>query len=283
MSSEQKSGKGSSLFVAIVFPLCLIICVCIYMFVFGNPKNFEGYDPNMTPEQLEEVVMKNHPVKDGAAHTFGLIHKGGFIVPILMTVVLIVIVFSVERFITIAKAKGKGRIDQFIIDVRKSLAIDRVDEAIALCDTQKGSVANVMRSGLEKYSTVLRDGSMDKETKINTVKQELEEATALELPMLSKNLVILSTCASIATLLGLIGTVLGMIRAFSALATAGTPDASALSTGISEALINTALGISGSCIAIIMYNYFSTRIDAITHGIDEAGFSVTQTLANHKA
>ncbi|MFZ1410852.1 MAG: MotA/TolQ/ExbB proton channel family protein [Micropruina sp.] len=283
MSSEQNTGKGSSLFVAIVFPLVLVISVCIYMFVFGNPKNFEGYSPEMTAEQLDEIVLKNHPIKDGVGHTFGLIHKGGFIVPILMTVVLLVIVFSVERFITIAKAKGKGGIDKFIISVRQSLAADRVEEAIATCDEQKGSVANVMRSGLEKYGTVLRDSSMDKETKINTVKQELEEATALELPMLSKNLVILSTCASISTLLGLIGTVLGMIRSFSALAAAGTPDASALSTGISEALINTALGITGSCIAIIMYNYFSTRIDAITHGIDEAGFSVTQTLANHKA
>ncbi|MBK7554651.1 MAG: MotA/TolQ/ExbB proton channel family protein [Flavobacteriales bacterium] len=283
MSSEQNTGKGSSLFVAIVFPLVLVISVCIYMFVFGNPKNFEGYSPEMTAEQLDEIVLKNHPIKDGIGHTFGLIHKGGFIVPILMTVVLLVIVFSVERFITIAKAKGKGGIDKFIISVRQSLAADRVEEAIATCDEQKGSVANVMRSGLAKYGTVLRDSSMDKETNINTVKQELEEATALELPMLSKNLVILSTCASISTLLGLIGTVLGMIRSFSALAAAGTPDASALSTGISEALINTALGITGSCIAIIMYNYFSTRIDAITHGIDEAGFSVTQTLANHKA
>jgi biopolymer transport protein ExbB len=139
-----------------------------------------------------------------------------------------------------------------------------------------------MRSGLEKYRTVFRDSGLDKETKINTVKQEIEEATALELPMLSKNLVILSTCASISTLLGLIGTVLGMIKSFSALATAGTPDATALSTGISEALINTALGITGSTVAIIMFNYFSTKIDGITHGIDEAGFSVSQTLANHK-
>jgi biopolymer transport protein ExbB len=139
-----------------------------------------------------------------------------------------------------------------------------------------------MRSGLEKYKTVLYDASHDKETRLQAVKQELEEATALELPMLSKNLVILSTCASISTLLGLIGTVLGMIKSFSALATAGTPDATALSTGISEALINTALGITGSTVAIIMFNYFSTKIDGITHGIDEAGFSVSQTLANHK-
>ncbi|MEO8068853.1 MAG: MotA/TolQ/ExbB proton channel family protein [Flavobacteriales bacterium] len=272
MSSEQSSGKGSSLFVAIVFILAGAISVLIYAFVLGDPNNFVGGDP-----------VKGHPVEENPGHLYGLIHKGGFIVPILMTVVLLVIIFSVERFVTLRKANGKGNIDKFIVQVRQSLTADRVDEAIATCDAQKGSVANVMRSGLEKYGTVLRDPSMDKETKINTVKQELEEATALELPMLSKNLVILSTCASISTLLGLIGTVLGMIRSFSALAAAGTPDASALSTGISEALINTALGITGSCIAIIMYNYFSTRIDAITHGIDEAGFSVTQTLANHKA
>jgi biopolymer transport protein ExbB len=96
--------------------------------------------------------------------------------------------------------------------------------------------------------------------------------------MLSKNLVIISTCASIATLLGLIGTVLGMIRAFAALANAGAPDATALATGISEALINTAFGITGSCVAIIMYNYFSTKIDALTYGIDEAGYSIVQTF-----
>lgn len=269
--STKNSGKMSSLFVALVIPLALALSVIFYMFILGDPSNFEGGDP-----------VKGHPVAMEPNHTFGLIHKGGFIVPILMTVILLVLIFTVERFFTLGRAKGKGRIDEFLHNVRQLLANDRVEEAIAACDEQKGSVANVMRSGLEKYQNVIRDGQLDKETKINTVKQEIEEATALELPMLSKNLVILSTCASISTLLGLIGTVLGMIRAFSALATAGTPDASQLSTGISEALINTALGISGSCIAIIMFNYFSTKIDGITHGIDEAGFSVSQTLANHK-
>lgn len=282
MSTEKSTGKGSGLFVAIVFPLVLIISVSIYMFVLGNPKNFEGYQEGMTKEQLDEIVERNHPVKEGAAHVYGLIHKGGFIVPLLISVNLLVLVFSVERAITLARARGKGRIEGFLGKVRAELANDNVDAAIKVCDEQQGSVANVMRGGLEKYKTVLYDASHDKETRLQAVKQELEEATALELPMLSKNLVILSTCASVSTLLGLIGTVLGMIRAFSALATAGTPDASALSTGISEALINTALGVAGSAIAIIMFNYFSTKIDAITHGIDEAGFSVSQTLANHK-
>lgn len=282
MSTEKSTGKGSGLFVAIVFPLVLIISVSIYMFVLGNPKNFEGYQEGMTKEQLDEIVERNHPVKEGAAHVYGLIHKGGFIVPLLISVNLLVLVFSVERAITLSRARGKGRIEGFLGKVRAELANDNVDAAIKVCDEQQGSVANVMRGGLEKYKTVLYDASHDKETRLQAVKQELEEATALELPMLSKNLVILSTCASVSTLLGLIGTVLGMIRAFSALATAGTPDASALSTGISEALINTALGVAGSAIAIIMFNYFSTKIDAITHGIDEAGFSVSQTLANHK-
>jgi len=268
MSTETSTGKGSSLFVAIVFPLVLIISVAIYMFVLGNPKNFEGYQEGMTSEQLDEIVERNHPVKDGAAHVYGLVHKGGFIVPLLISVNLLVLVFSVERAITLARARGKGRIEVFLGKVRQELANDHVDAAIKVCDEQQGSVANVMRSGLEKYKTVLYDASHDKETRLQAVKQELEEATALELPMLSKNLVILSTCASVSTLLGLIGTVLGMIRAFSALASAGTPDASALSTGISEALINTALGVAGSAIAIIMFNFFSTKIDAITHGID---------------
>ena len=271
MSTESKDGKMSSLFVAIVIPAALVLSIVLYMFVLGDSDNFEGGDP-----------IKGHPVEAEPGHTFGLIHKGGFIVPILITVNLLVIIFSIERFLTLQRAKGKGRIEAFLGTVRHMLASDEVDKAIGACDEQQGSVANVMRSGLEKYKTVLYDASHDKETRLQAVKQELEEATALELPMLSKNLVILSTCASISTLLGLIGTVLGMIKSFSALATAGTPDATALSTGISEALINTAFGIIGSCIAIIMFNYFSTKIDALTHGIDEAGFSVSQTLATHK-
>jgi biopolymer transport protein ExbB len=70
-----------------------------------------------------------------------------------------------------------------------------------------------------------------------------------------------------------------MIRAFGALAQAGAPDALALATGISEALINTAFGIAGSLIAIVLYNYFSTRIDSFTYKIDEAGFSLIQSFA----
>jgi biopolymer transport protein ExbB len=119
---------------------------------------------------------------------------------------------------------------------------------------------------------------MTKEQKVESLKKELEEATSLELPMLSKNLVVISTCASIATLIGLIGTVMGMIRSFAAMSQ-GAPDTAQLATGISEALINTFFGIAGSTIAIIMYNFFSTKIDSMTYSIDEASFALLQEFS----
>jgi biopolymer transport protein ExbB len=263
MSNENSQSTLKSAFAAIVIPVAIIAAVLLYIFFLGMPSNFEGGDP-----------YKGHPL-----NTWGTIHKGGFIVPILISIILIILVFTIERFITISKANGKGNIDKFIRNIRNLINGDQLDAAIAECDRQQGSVAAVLRAGLEKYKIVMNETGVDKESKITAIKQELEEAAALELPMLSKNLVILSTCASIATLVGLIGTVLGMIRSFSAMANAGAPDTTALSVGISEALINTALGITGSCIAIIMFNYFSNRIDTLTHGIDEAGFSVASTFA----
>jgi biopolymer transport protein ExbB len=199
-------------------------------------------------------------------------------VPILVAINLIIIIFSIERFITLAKAKGKGGVDKFVSKIKQFLGTKDISSAIEECDNQKGSLANVVRAGLEKYNHMASDSEMNKEQKVESLKKELEEATALELPMLSKNLVVLSTCATIATLVGLVGTVLGMIRSFAAMSQ-GSPDTAALATGISEALINTFLGIAGSTIAIIMYNFFSTKIDAMTYSIDEASFTVVQDFS----
>jgi biopolymer transport protein ExbB len=208
----------------------------------------------------------------------GTIYKGGFIVPILVAINIIIIIFSIERFVTLAKAAGKGRVNVFVGKIKGYLENKEISTAIEECDTQKGSLANVVRAGLEKYDHIQGDAGMNKEQKVEALKKELEEATSLELPMLSKNLVILSTCASIATLIGLIGTVMGMIRSFAAMSH-GAPDTAQLATGISEALINTFFGIAGSTIAIIMYNFFSTKIDAMTYSIDEASFTIVQDFS----
>jgi len=189
---------------------------------------------------------------------------------------------TIERFITLSAASGKGNATEFVHKMRGMLASNNLDDAIAACDQQRGSLANVVRSGLTRYQMVATKTDLNRDEKKAAIEKELEEATGLELPMLSKNLVIISTCASIGTLIGLIGTVFGMIRAFAALANSGAPDTAALATGISEALVNTAFGIIGSTLSIISYNYFSNRIDSMTHSMDEAGYSIISNFqANH--
>lgn len=264
-ATQQGEKKAGSVFASIVIPVAIVVSFLIYFFILGNPANFEGGDP------------ANHPLP---GNYLGIVYKGGIIVPMLISLNLMVLVFAIERFLTISKAKGTRGIEAFVRTIRQKLNQNDINGAIAACDAQKGSVANVVRAGLGKYQEMSRDQVLPKEQKVLAIQKEIEESTALELPMLEKNLVIISTIASISTLIGLIGTVLGMIKAFSALATAGSPDAVALANGISEALINTALGIIGSTIAIIAYNFFTSKIDALTYSIDEAGFSIIQTFAS---
>jgi biopolymer transport protein ExbB len=108
------------------------------------------------------------------------------------------------------------------------------------------------------------------------VQRAIDEATNLETPLLEKNLVILSTVASISTLFGLLGTTIGMIRAFAAFGDTGTVDATQLAVGISEALYNTAGGLGGAIISIVAYNFFVTKVDNYVYMIDEAILNVTQ-------
>ena len=250
----------------IVIPLLFVVSILIYKFVFGDGSHFEG---------------GNNEGKPLPGDYFGQVYKGGFIVPILMTMFLIVVTFVIERFLTISKAKGKGSTVNFVRKIKLSLAANNVDQAIRDCDAQKGSVANIVRAGLTRYKYVANSDEMNKDQKLEAIQKEIEEASSLELPMLERNLVILATIASVATLFGLLGTVLGMIRSFAALATEGGSGAESLATGISEALINTALGIGTSALSIVMYNVFTTQIDKLTFGIDEVGYSIVTSFKTH--
>jgi biopolymer transport protein ExbB len=266
--------EGGNLIATLAPIACIVLGYVIWRFVLGNAANFTNPDPN----------GGFWPTHKGPKGTFTKMYEGGIVVPILIGSLLIVLTFVIERLLTIRKAAGTGNITAFIRKVQFQLANKEVDKAIAECDKQKGSVGNVMKSGLTKYKEMISNTELDTDQKVLNIQKEIEEATALELPMLEKNLVFLSTIASVATLLGLFGTVLGMIRSFSKLGEEGGGEAAReLSQGISEALYNTALGIGTSAIAIIMYNVFTTRIDGITYGIDESGFTLTQSFAaNYK-
>ena len=266
MSKQGSSFKDvlQNVFAASAILIAFVVSYLLFVNVMGNPVNFEGSNP------------KGHPME---GNYLGIIYKGGFIVPVLMTCVLTLIIFVFERTITLSRAKGKGRLNSFVTKLQTLLSEDKIEEALEACDKQRGSLANVMRAGLLRYRDLQKDKELEKDQKILSIQKSFEEATSLELPMLSKNMVIFSTLASVSVLIGLIGTVLGMIRAFAALAQSGAPDALALSQGISEALVNTAFGITGSTLAILAFNYFSTTIDDYTFKIDESGFSLTQNFA----
>lgn len=269
--SNAKPKKSSNAISWVAPVLGLVIGYLIWRFVLGNPANFNK------PDMSGGFWPKHEDAKGGIARMY----DGGIIVPVLMGLLLIVITFAIERMLTISRAMGKGNIGEFVRNVQYNLANKDVDKAISLCDKQKGSVGNVMKAGLGKYKEMIVNGELDTDQKVLNIQKEIEEATALELPMLEKNLVFLSTIASVATLVGLLGTVVGMITAFAALAASEGGSASTqLSKGIAEALYNTALGIGTSAISIIMYNIFTTRIDSITYGIDESGFTLTQSFAS---
>lgn len=265
MSNAKKSSGGG--LAALVIPATVLVAFLIFEFVLGAPGNFAD------PETKHEPLKGNY---------MGMVYTGGIVVPILISLFLMVMVFFIERIITLNSAKGKGNVSAFVRRIKDLLSKRDISAALAECDKQQGSVANVIKAGLTKYMEMEKDNVLDKEKKVLAIQKDIEEATQLEMPMMERNLVVISTIASIATLMGLFGTVLGMIRAFAALAASGASDANQLALGISEALINTALGIGTSALAIIFYNFFTNKIDALTHGIDEAGFSIVQTFAASK-
>ncbi len=265
--------KKSSNIISLLAPvLCIIAGYIIWRFILGDGDNFGKGAENggFWPER--------HDPKTALSKMY----LGGIIVPILIGTFLTMMTFVVERFMSISKATGTKNNADFIRQVQYHLANKNVDAALAECDKQKGSVGNVMKAGLHRYKEMITDTELATEQKVLAIQKEVEEATALELPMLEKNLVFLSTIATVATLIGLLGTVVGMIRAFAGLGadSGGASSAAQLSIGISEALYNTALGIGTSAFAIVFYNIFTTKIDGITYGIDESGFTLTQTFAS---
>ena len=265
-AKNANESKGGSYFSAIVIVLCIVVGWLVWQFIMGNGSNFEG------------GTNEGHPLP---GNYLAMVYKGGPIVPVLLGLLLMVVAFSIERYLVITKASGNGNLDMYMKQVQAHIAHGNIDDAIAACDKQQGSVANAIRAALVKYQDVKKEGFSSEEA-AEMIHKEIEEATSLEMPMLEKNMTILSTLVSLGTLAGLLGTVTGMIKAFAALATAGTPDQAMLANGISEALINTATGISTSALSIITYNLFTSKIDTLTYSIDEAGTAIVNQYRRMK-
>lgn len=266
VSPKKKNQGFQGIRAAIwVIVVCFIIALCIFKYLLGNPANFAGNDPAGHPTNL-----------------LGTIYKGGVIVPIIQTLLLTVIALSIERWIALRSAFGTGSLAKFVLNVKAAVSKGDFAEAQRICDKQRGSVANVVSASIRAYKEMEATAGMKKAQKVSKIQQAHEEATQLEMPTLQMNLPIIATIVTLGTLTGLLGTVIGMIRSFQALAAGGGGDSLALSTGISEALINTAFGILTSWVAVISYNTFTNKIDKLTYALDEVGYSIAQTYeANH--
>jgi biopolymer transport protein ExbB len=245
-----------------VIILSLIIGVyVIWWLILGDPSGFINGEVRTEPKP---------------GNILATVYTGGPLVGVLIALVIISITFTFERLFSINKAKGKGNPEDFIKNMIGKLKEGNLSEALEECDNQRGSIANVMRAAISRFKEVEGDDSFSSEKKITETQRAIDEAMNLETPLLEKNLVVLSTIASIATMVGLLGTTIGMIRAFQALALSGTVSATQLSIGISEALYNTAGGLAGAIISIIAFNYFTTKVDDFVYMIDEVILSVTQ-------
>ncbi len=251
-----------SVFITILTIIAFGIALAIYMYVFGNPQNFVDGVGRTQPQSL-----------------LGTIYTGGPLVVLLLMLSIMDVAIIFERIFSLKKAGGKRSTANFFKDVITHLDNSEYDAAIEACDNQRGSVANVIKASLTRYKELnAKDKHVEAEKQLQEVQRAVEEATMLETPLLEKNLIALSTIASIATMVGLLGTVVGMIRAFSALARAGAPDAIQLAIGISEALINTAGGLITAIMGIVAYNFFVNKVDSFTYSVDEASYNVIQIL-----
>ena len=262
--SEGFTGIRGAFWIIVV---CFIAAVCIFNFVLGAGENFQGGDNANAP-----------------ANILGTIYKGGVVVPVIHTLLLTVLCLSVERTLALKTAFGKGNLTKFVANIKAALKANDFNKAEQLCNRMRGSVANVVLASLNAYKDMNSGAnvSLKKKKKVAKIQQAHEEATQLEMPTLQMNLPIIATIVTLGTLTGLLGTVTGMIRSFQALAAGGGGDSLALSTGISEALINTAFGIVTSWCAVISYNYFTNKIDKLTYALDEVGYSIAQTYeVNH--
>lgn len=259
--SEGFQGVRGAFWIIVV---CAIIAVLLFNFWMGREANFAD-------------ATKETPI-----NVWGTIFKGGVIVPVIHTLLLTVLALSIERWLALKTAFGKGALPKFVANIKEALNKNDFAKAQQLCNNQKGSVANVVSASLNAYKEMEATSGIKKAQKVAKIQQAHEEASQLEMPTLTMNLPIIATIVTLGTLTGLLGTVVGMIRSFSALSAGGGADSAALSQGISEALINTAFGIGTSWCAVVAYNYYTNKVDKLTFALDEVGYSIAQTYeANH--
>lgn len=208
---------------------------------------------------LLEVAANNSTVTgELTLSLWDLAVKGGWIMLILGVLSLITIYVFVDRFIAI---KNASKIDnKFMENIREYILEGKIDNAQALCKAQNTPLARMIEKGINRIGRPLND-----------INAAVENVGKLEIANLEKTLAILATVAGAAPMLGFLGTVTGMIRAFYNMANAGNNiDITLLSSGIYEAMVTTVGGLIVGIIAYICYNYLVVRIENLVYHLERS-------------
>lgn len=181
-----------------------------------------------------------------------LLFKGGYVMPFILLCSVIATIIIIERFIYFKRIRVDE--DKMISRLKITLEKGHYDEALSICENNPSPITNLMKAGIEHRKYEQR-----------VVKEAILDAANLEVPKLERFISALGTIASIAPLLGLLGTVLGNIDAFQILGnfTEAIGEPGMLANGISEALITTAAGLIVSIPALIFYNYLVNKVNHI--------------------
>jgi len=191
--------------------------------------------------------------------------KGGpFMWPLLFALIVGIAVAFV-KFWALTRASINTR--KFLAKIKGALSTGGVDAATEICVNTRGPVASIFHAGL------LRAGRG-----VEHVEKAIEGAATIEMAFLERGMVWLATVANIAPLLGFLGTVSGMIKAFEAIALAGDIEPSLVASGISEALITTAAGLAIAIPIQALHNFFVSRIDKLIIEMEESSSDLIDTL-----
>ena len=199
--------------------------------------------------------------------------KGGPMMGLIILCSIIAFAVFLERMWYLRSAKIDTR--KFMQDISNKVKSNKVMEALDMCNTTKGPIARILKSGIMKYDKPRLD-----------MKEAIEDAGVHEVPLLEKNLGVLATIAHIAPLLGLLGTVTGMVEAFQVIeekAMGMSPvNPGDLAGGIWEALITTVGGLSVAIPCYVAYNYLVSRVDNFVLDMEKSATELVNLLSDRR-
>src|SRR6186713_3154941 len=179
---------------------------------------------------------------------------------------------AIERIFTYTQARNQSKL--YAPQVAKHLKEGRLKDAIALSSSKNfrySHLAKVVLAGLQEYQFQQEaGGGLSREDLVDSVRRSIQRATALTQSDLKKGVNTLATIGTTAPFVGLLGTVVGVINAFVGIAATGSGGIGAVSAGIAEALVETALGLLVAIPAVWFYNYLSTRLEYFNVEMDNS-------------